>query len=147
MVTKAFSIEDGNISTRSILVARKREYKDIDLSFTPKTTGEIYKKTNAAAVKQAVKNLLLTNRTEKPFEPYYGGELSKFLFELSSDFDEQDIKDHIVLAIENYEPRARVLDIQVYIFPDSYEVKVTVVFEIVATSEITSVEVSLARTR
>jgi len=147
MVTKAFSIEDGNISTRSILVARKREYKDIDLSFTPKTTGEIYKKTNAAAVKQAVKNLLLTNRTEKPFEPYYGGELSKFLFELSSEFDEQDVKDHIVLAIENYEPRARVLDIQVYIFPDSYEVKVTVVFEIVATSEITSVEVSLARTR
>ena len=44
MVTKAFSIEDGNLATRSILVARKRDYKDIDLSFTNKTTGEIYKK-------------------------------------------------------------------------------------------------------
>lgn len=147
MVTKAFSIEDGSLATRSILVARKRDYKDIDLSFTNKTTGEIYKKTNAASVKQAVKNLLLTNRTEKPFQPYYGGELNKFLFELSTEFDEQDIKDHILLAIENYEPRARVLDIQVYIFPDSYEAKVTVVFQIVSTSEITSVEVSLARTR
>ena len=147
MVTKAFSIEDGNLASRSILVARKREYKDIDLSFTNKTTGEIYKKTNEAAVKQSVKNLLLTNRTEKPFNPYYGGELNKFLFELSSEFDEQDIKDHIVLAIENYEPRARVLDIVVYTFPDSYEVKVTVVFEIIATSQVTSVEVSLARTR
>jgi phage baseplate assembly protein W len=147
MVTKAFSIEDGNLATRSILVARKRDYKDIDLSFTNKTTGEIYKKTNAASVKQAVKNLLLTNRTEKPFQPYYGGELNKFLFELSTEFDEQDIKDHILLAIENYEPRARVLDIQVYIFPDSYEAKVTVVFQIVSTSEIASVEVSLARTR
>lgn len=147
MVTKAFSIEDGSLATRSILVARKREYKDIDLSFTNKTTGEIYKKTNAASVKQAVKNLLLTNRTEKPFQPYYGGELNKFLFELSTEFDEQDIKDHILLAIENYEPRARVLDIQVYIFPDSYEAKVTVVFQIVSTSEIASVEVSLARTR
>jgi len=147
MVTKAFSIEDGSLATRSILVARKRDYKDIDLSFTNKTTGEIYKKTNAASVKQAVKNLLLTNRTEKPFQPYYGGELNKFLFELSTEFDEQDIKDHILLAIENYEPRARVLDIQVYIFPDSYEAKVTVVFQIVSTSEIASVEVSLARTR
>ena len=147
MVTKAFSIEDGSLATRSILVARKRDYKDIDLSFTNKTTGEIYKKTNAASVKQAVKNLLLTNRTEKPFQRYYGGELNKFLFELSTEFDEQDIKDHILLAIENYEPRARVLDIQVYIFPDSYEAKVTVVFQIVSTSEIASVEVSLARTR
>jgi len=70
MVTKAFSIEDGNLATRSIVVARRKEYKDIDLSFTNRTTGEIYKKTNAAAVKQSVKNLLLTNRTEKPFEPY-----------------------------------------------------------------------------
>ena len=147
MVTKAFSIEDGSLATRSILVARKRDYKDIDLSFTNKTTGEIYKKTNAASVKQAVKNLLLTNRTEKPFQPYYGGELNKFLFELSTEFDEQDIKDHILLGIENYERRARVLDIQVYIFPDSYEAKVTVVFQIVTTSEISSVEVSLARTR
>ena len=147
MVTKAFSIEDGNLATRSILVAHKRQYTDIDLSFTNKTTGEIYKKTNAAAVKQAVKNLLLTNRTEKPFEPYYGGDLNKFLFELSSEFDEQDIKDQIVLAIENYEPRARVLDIVVYIFPDSHEAKVTVVFETVSTSEVTSVEVTIARTR
>ena len=147
MVTKAFSIEDGNLATRSIVVARRKEYKDIDLSFTNKTSGEIYKKTNAAAVKQSVKNLLLTNRTEKPFEPYYGGDLNKFLFELSSEFDAQDIQDHVVLAIENYEPRARVLDVQVYVFPDSYEVKVTVVFEVVSTSEITSVEVSLARTR
>ena len=89
---------------------------------------------------------MLTNRTEKPFQPYYGGELNKFLFELSTEFDGQDIKDHILLAIENYEPRARVLDIQVYIFPDSYEAKVTVVFQIVSTSEIASVEVSLART-
>jgi hypothetical protein len=39
------------------------------------------------------------------------------------------------------------LDVQVYVFPDSYEVKITVVFEVVSTSEITSVEVSLARTR
>ena len=143
---RVLSREDNNL-TSSIITTRKVQYKDIDLSFTNKTTGEIYKKTNAAAVKQSVKNLLLTNRTEKPFEPYYGGDLNRFLFELSSEFDAQDIQDHVVLAIENYEPRARVLDVQVYVFPDSYEVKVTVVFEVVSTSEITSVEVSLARTR
>ena len=66
MVTKAFSIEDGNLSTKSITTTRQLTFTDIDLTFTAKPSGEIYKKTDAAAVKQAIKNLLLTNKMEKP---------------------------------------------------------------------------------
>ena len=44
MATRAFSIEDGNLATKSILTTQKRTYKDIDLSFAKKTTGEIFKK-------------------------------------------------------------------------------------------------------
>ena len=76
MVTKAFSLEDGNLSRKTLLGTKTKEYKDIDLTFTNKPSGDIYKKNEAAAVKQAVKNLLLTNSTEKPFEPYYGGDLN-----------------------------------------------------------------------
>lgn len=64
MVTKAFSIEDGNLSTKSITTTRQLTFTDIDLTFTAKPSGEIYKKTDAAAVKQAIKNLLLTNKME-----------------------------------------------------------------------------------
>jgi len=147
MPVKAFSIEDGNLQTKSIISARTRQYTDIDLTFTNKTTGDIYKKTDAAAVKQAVKNLLLTNTTEKPFKPYYGGDLNRFLFSLSEDFDEDDIKDLIAAAIQNYEPRVRLKNIQVSITPDNYDAKVTVVFQIISTSEIVSLDVSIARLR
>ena len=147
MPAKAFSIEDGNLQTKSIVAARQRQYTDIDLTFTNKVTGDIYKKTNSAAVKQAVKNLLLTNRTEKPFQPYYGGDLNRFLFSLSEDFDEDDVRDNIAAAIQNYEPRVRVRDIQVLILPDSYDVKVTVIFQVISTSEVVSLDVSIARLR
>jgi len=147
MPAKAFSIEDGNLQTKSIVAARQRQYTDIDLTFTNKVTGDIYKKTNSAAVKQAVKNLLLTNRTEKPFQPYYGGDLNRFLFSLSEDFDEDDVKDNIAAAIQNHEPRVRVRDIQVLILPDSYDVKVTVIFQVISTSEVVSLDVSIARLR
>jgi len=147
MPAKAFSIEDGNLQTKSIVAARQRQYTDIDLTFTNKATGDIYKKTNSAAVKQAVKNLLLTNRTEKPFQPYYGGDLNRFLFSLSEDFDEDDVKDNIAAAIQNHEPRVRVRDIQVLILPDSYDVKVTVIFQVISTSEVVSLDVSIARLR
>lgn len=147
MPVKAFSIEDGNLQTKSIIAARQRQYTDIDLTFTNKATGDIYKKTNSAAVKQAIKNLLLTNRTEKPFQPYYGGDLNRFLFSLSEDFDEDDVRDNIAAAIQNYEPRVRVRDIQVLILPDSYDVKVTVIFQVISTSEVVSLDVSIARLR
>lgn len=147
MVTKAFSIEDGNLSKKTLLGTKTKEYLDIDLSFTAKPSGDLYKKSEAAAVKQAVKNLLLTNTTEKPFQPYYGGDLNDFLFELSEDFDEEDIRDYIFTAVSNYEPRATVLDVKSLVIPDRHDVKVTVVFQVVNTSEIVSIDITLARLR
>ena len=58
-MAKAFSIEDGNLATTSLVGSSAVKYKDIDLSFTAKKSGDLYNKTDAAAVKQAVKNLLL----------------------------------------------------------------------------------------
>ena len=84
MVAKAFSIEDGNLSNKTLIGARTRSYSDIDLTFSKKPSGDIFKKNEAAAVKQAVKNLLMTNRLEKPFTIDYGGHLNDFLFELST---------------------------------------------------------------
>ena len=72
-VTKAFSVEDGNLNSQPIIATRKVAYSDIDLTFTAKPSGDIYKKVDAADVKQSVKNLLLTNYTEKPFNMLFGG--------------------------------------------------------------------------
>ena len=49
-----------------ILTSRTKSYSDIDLTFTPKASGDIFKKQHGAAVKQAVKNLLLTNELLYP---------------------------------------------------------------------------------
>ena len=67
MPTRAFSIEDGNIGTKTIQTNRRKVFSDIDLTFAKRPSGDIFKKQHAAAVKQAVKNLLLTNFGEKPF--------------------------------------------------------------------------------
>ena len=67
MATRAFALEDGNLGTRSIITTKNVVYKDIDLTFTAKPSGDIYKKEDAAAVKQSVKNILMTNIMEKPF--------------------------------------------------------------------------------
>lgn len=75
--------------------------------------GDIFKKTNAAAVKQSVKNLILTNNFEKPFEPFFGADLQNYLFELGEPETFSQIKDNIESAIKNYEPRAEIIKLEV----------------------------------
>ena len=84
-VTKALSIEDGNLQTPSIVTTRNRKYSDLDLTFAARTTGDIFKKTDAAAVKQSVKTILQTNFGEKPFQPNFGADLRSRLFENFTD--------------------------------------------------------------
>ena len=147
MVAKAFSIEDGNQNTLTLVGARKRVYSDVDLTFAKRLDGDVFKKQNAAAVKQSVKNILMTNYTEKPFQPFFGGNLNDFLFELNDGIEEEDIEDRIETAIRTYEPRADVLDVKVISNPDNYDIRVTVSFKVVSTSEEVTLNLSLTRLR
>lgn len=147
MPTKAFSLEDGNLATKPIVTSQTRTYNDIDLSFKKKTTGDVFKKTDAAAVKQSIKNILLTNRFEKPFSPYFGGDLGRFLFSLDTEFDEEDVRDRVISAVSNFEPRASIRRVNVEIAPDFNSVLVDVVFQIIATEEVDTLTVSLTRLR
>ena len=146
MAVKAFSIEDGNLSA-SIVTTRNKKYSDIDLTFTAKPSGDIYKKFDAAAVKQSVKNLLLTSRYEKPFQPNFGANLNSALFALDTDYDPDYIQDLIADAIAKYEPRARVLEISLNLLPETNALDATIVFQVVNTNETVSVDVSLTRLR
>jgi len=153
-LAKAFSIEDGNLQTRSLITTRNRLYKDIDLSFDHKptdganpTTADVYKKEDAAAVKQGVKNLLMTNFGEKPFNPFYGANLQSLLFDLADDGIESSIDLAIRTAVENYEPRALIRKIKVKALPDYNSVSVYVEFLIVNTEEVVSFETTISRLR
>lgn len=153
-MARAFSVEDGNLQSRSLVTTRNRLYKDIDLSFDHRptdgsnpTTGDIYKKEDAAAVKQAVKNLLMTNFGEKPFKPFYGANLQDLLFDLADEDIESSIDLAINKAIENYEPRASIRTVRVRTLPDNNSVSVYVEFLIVNTQDVVSFETTISRLR
>ena len=146
-MSRAFAVEDKNLNQASIIVSRNKLYRDIDLSFTVRPSGEIYKKIDAAAVKQAIKNLLLTNHFEKPFLPLYGGNLRDLLFELATLSVNEEITSNITRAIESYEPRAKIVDIRVDNRADYNSIGVTVEFRIVNTEETVIFTTTLVRLR
>lgn len=147
MVARAFAIEDGNLNSTSVNVARTRTYKDIDLTFAKRPDNDVYKKTDAAAVKQSVKNILLTNYAEKPFLPEYGANLNDFLFNLDTEFDDDLLEDAIIQSIRDYEPRAQVLNVNVNTQSDYNSVSATVTFRVISTNETVSINLDLTRLR
>jgi phage baseplate assembly protein W len=146
-MAKAFSIEDGNQNSATLVGARGRSYNDIDLAFIEKPSGDLYKKTQAAAVKQAVKNLLMTGEAEKPFNPSFGGNLGTALFELDTEYDARDLSDRIYNTIELHEPRAKVLNIDIKTISDRNQLSASITFEVVNIGETVTIDINLTRLR
>ena len=145
-MARQLSIEDGNLSS-SILSSRKKSYSDIDLLFEKKPSGDIYRKTDADAVKQSVKNIVSTNHFEKPFEIFYGANITGMLFELADAGMGTHIEDQIKSSISEYEPRARVLKINVFSNPDRNTLQVELLFRVTATEQEVELKTTVSRLR
>jgi len=115
MTRRAFSREKTNLGNGEVSVAlsRNREYSDIDCTLAVKTSGDVFKKLNAAAVKQSLKNLVMTNAFEKPFQPNFGANIRILLFELMDEGDDYFVMRRLKRTIEDYEPRANVISVKV----------------------------------
>jgi len=131
------------------IIARERTYTDVDFAFRANPiTGDVSLKREIQAVKQSVLNILLTNRGERPFDPEFGSDIRKQLFENFDPITQQLISDQIRTALRNYEPRVRVLNVNINARPDRNFLDVSVEVEIQSPEQtVTSVDFSVERLR
>jgi phage baseplate assembly protein W len=99
------------------------------------------------SVKQSVLAILKTNHGERPFNPFFGANLRRYLFENINDVTASRIASSIKHALENDEPRVRLLNVNVKSQPDSNKITIRVTVQILSTSEIMNVDTSLERLR
>ena len=84
-------------------------FKDLSLSFSKnKVTEDLLVKKEDAAVKQAVLNILLTNKGERLYDAQYGSNVRAYLFEPLDFGTAGSIKDEIVRTLKTYEPRVSI---------------------------------------
>ena len=149
-MARAFSIEDGGLGNFSTVKStQNKEYVDIDLSFAAKGAGDVYKKNAVSSVTQSLKNLLMTNRTEKPFSPYFGANLNSYLFELLDQGTVNEMQNAIVQNIVVFEPRINPDTLQVIPEADinGNSVTLTIIFNIVNSSKTVEFTTRLNRLR
>ena len=93
-------------------ITARRWYTDIDLNITPHpSSGDLVLKYDKEAIKRSIRNIMLTNNYERPFKPSFGANLRGLLFELADDITRFEIRQQIVEALQDYEPRCEVVGI------------------------------------
>ncbi|NBO99974.1 MAG: hypothetical protein EBU90_07565 [Proteobacteria bacterium] len=132
-----------------VTINRKiREFSDLDLAFRKNTfTNDITKKLDEEAIKASVKHLILTKNYERPFHPEIGCQIHSLLFENFTPTIKIAMEKTIYETIEKFEPRARILDINVTDSSDINGLNVSITFQIGNIDQPVTVNTVLTRAR
>ena len=124
-------------------------FKDLNITFKPHpVTGDLTTVKDEAAIKQAIINLLLTNRGERLFAPRIGSSLSDLLFEILDFGTASLVNTEITNTLSTYEPRIRVLSLSTNPNFDDNGFDVELVYEVVGREDLPrSINFFLERTR
>jgi len=123
-------------------------YKDFDILFEKHpVTRKISTLHNNEAVKRALKSLVLTNKFERAYSPDFGCDIKKRLFEPMDGTVADDIANDVEFAVGNYEPRVKLIEVNVKELRDTNRIEVTIVFRPINQNAIDSVSVFIERVR
>ena len=131
-----------------ITIKSNRGFTDLDLNFNiHPATKDINKFINETAVINSVKNLVLTNHYERPFQPGLGSGLRRLLFEQVDNVTAALIEREISETINNFEPRVDVQDVTASGFPDENAYKVVLTFFLINDPSPITIDFILERVR
>lgn len=136
-------------TTLGKLDSKKDQYVDIDLklSLNP-VTRDIVKKKDVSAINQSLRNLMLTNFFDRPFDPSFGGNMYKTLFEPADEISLINMSKDIQDIITNKEKRIIVLDVNVELdVKDENTLIITIVYTLPAFEGQISTAFSIERVR
>lgn len=136
------------IQLRTPISKRISIYSDFFKDLTPNPlTSDVSLKFDEDAVKESIKNLILTDKGERLMRPLIGGNIRAMLFESNTPAVIKMIQEQVRETIEEYEPRAQLIDVVVKSAIDDNRIEVTIRFYIINIEQPISFTVFLERTR
>ena len=110
----------------------KQEFKDISMSFKVNPLNDdLIALKNDNAIARSIKNIVFTFPGEKPFDPDFGSQVRRLLFENMDEVTAFNIRDEIENSIKNYEPRVNLINVTVDPDYDNNQFYASIVYEII----------------
>jgi phage baseplate assembly protein W len=125
-----------------------KRFIDLDLNFTSHPIKkDVTKVIDEMAVISSIKNLLLTNHYERPFQPDLGSNVRKLLFDNMDQITASALERQITDTLRNFEPRAQITYMNILPDFDNNSYKVSMEFRIINQTEPISIQFFLQRSR
>jgi phage baseplate assembly protein W len=123
-----------------------RQFRDLSIGMLANPNTEDFSMVkNENAIKQSIRNLVLTQFGERPFQPNNGSRLKSMLFENFDVFMLEDLKSEIVSVVSRLEPRVELTDVIVK-YEGGTEIEVEVEYRIIGEILTQTVDFLLERT-
>ena len=106
-------------------------YTDLDMTFSRAWNNDIKKNIGIKAVKDSILLIITTRRGSRPFDPNFGCDLNKSLFENMNPLIVDTLSKNISEAIRNYEPRVKALNVDVTPQYDDNAIIVSIYFSVI----------------
>jgi phage baseplate assembly protein W len=107
-------------------------FKDLSMTFQVNPLNyDLIALKNETAIARSLRNLVLTAKGERFFNPSLGSGVSRLLFENIDNFTAREIKSEVEYTINTFEPRVRLIDVVVNPNYDDNEFNVTITYQIV----------------
>lgn len=121
---------------------------DFAVGFEPHPdTGDLLRITDEVAVKQAMRNLLLTNRMRRPYSSNLGVGIEYLLFEPATIDTANALKEQITEVITRHEPRVKLRDVNVIYLEQNNAYQVTITFIVINNTDQVKLDLILYRVR
>jgi phage baseplate assembly protein W len=130
------------------LTRRQELYSDFykDFTFIP-GRDDLARKVNEDAVKEAIRNIILTDKGERLFQPNVGSTVKGMLFENITPDVVVLLQERIKDALALFEPRANILEVKATSSIDSNSVEVSITFNVINRETPVTFNVILDRAR
>lgn len=123
-------------------------YSDVTVNFTAHpNTGMLMQRNNVEAVKRALRNLIMTNKGERAYQPEFGCDVRTILFEQATEINQRQLRTFITEAINNFEKRALLEDVVVTLSNDGHTYVIDIYFRLINSPDVQSLNVKLDRIR
>jgi hypothetical protein len=116
-----------NISSKT-----NKIWKDINLKFDMHPeTEDLSRVFDVESIKRSVKNLILTDYGERPFQPWIGSNIRGLLFEQMDNLSISGLRSQIMMLLENFEPRVILRSLEINEMDDNNRLRVTIYFTLI----------------
>ena len=138
--------------TRADAISQTQKKLDVYSDFSDNfikhpITNELIVLRNEDSVRQAFKNLILTNIDGRLFNPFFGSNVNKSLFDPFGPFMIEDITRYIYNAASQFETRIQVLNVTITDQSDKNAIGINVVFSLINNPEPISLSLFVKRVR